>query len=78
MLMPLAPSFSFLVALVDNRMEILLTHRETFTGKKFILAPSLNPLKLKEHMESLTESQCEQFIAVKTPKGKKTKVDSPA
>lgn len=74
--MPLAPSFEFSVSLRSLGADIVLWHKESKAEKHFFLAGMKHSLPVTSHMESLTDSQCEQFIAVKVPKGKKAKVDN--
>ena len=74
-MMPLAPNFSYSMALVldgpNPGLHVGLFHKETGAQKNFFLAGVKNVAPIANHMESLTEDQCNQFVAVKSPKRKK-------
>lgn len=75
-MMPLAPSFSYTLLLVERGLNIRLFHTETLAEKNFFLAGVKVLDSVAAHMDSLTEDQCGQFIAVKSPKKKEKKVDA--
>lgn len=72
-MMPLAPSYEFYTKVVDKGVEIQLCHPATGRKKEFFLAGIKDVSGIDVHMLSLTESQCDQFLAEKTPKSKKSK-----
>lgn len=75
-MMPLAPSFSYTLLLTEKGVNIRLFHTETLVEKNFFLAGVKEMDSVAAHMDSLTEDQCGQFIAVKAPKKKEKKVDA--
>lgn len=74
--MPLAPSYEFSISLQSLGADIVLWHKESKAEKRFFQAGVKNPDGLLQHMLSLTDSLCEQFVTVKVPKTKNKKVDS--
>lgn len=73
--MPLAPSFEYEIRpeLIASGFHIRLRHSETLAEKNFYLAGAKDTATIANHMESLTEDQCEQFVAVKVAKKKEKK-----
>jgi hypothetical protein len=79
-MMPLAPSFSYTMAVVLDGprpgIYLKLFHTETLAAKDFFLAGHTNMAPIARHMESLTEDQCLSFVTVKVAKKKEKKVDA--
>jgi len=71
--MPWAPSYDFLVELVPLGVNTKLWNKATGTSKMFFQAGHTTVEPITCHMRSLTESQCEQFLAVKKAIVKKEK-----
>lgn len=72
--MPLAPSYCFSLLLREHGgIDINLVRNNDGAVKRFFIAAARDEQPYIEHMESLTESQCEQFLAEKTPKKKEKK-----
>lgn len=72
--MPLAPSYCFQLSLRPwGGIDINLNRIADGATKRFFVACARSEEPYINHMESLTESQCEQFLAEKTPKKKEKK-----
>ena len=72
--MLLAPSYCFTVLLRPaGGIDVGLIRIADGAIKRFYIAAARTEQSYIEHMESLTESQCEQFLAEKIPKSKKAK-----
>jgi hypothetical protein len=79
-MMPLAPSFSYTMAVVLDGplpgLHLRLFHTETLAAKDFFLAGHTKMEPIARCIESLTEDQCLSFVTVKAPKKKEKKVDA--
>lgn len=76
-MMPLAPSYEFHTRVVDKGVEIQLCHPATGRKKEFFLAGIKDVGGIDVHMLSLTESQCDQFLAEKKAIVKEKKEKKP-
>ncbi len=74
--MPLAPNYEFSISRRSDGLDILLWDKNTKLEKRFFLAGIKKVDGIKQHMLSLTDTLCEQFVVVKVPKTKNKKVDA--
>lgn len=71
-------AFSYTVNLVDGGINIVLTRAADGKQKKFFMAGKTDGRRLSEHMDTLTDGQCEQFYDDAKKKGEKKKDKKPA
>jgi len=72
--MELAPNYYYTLQLeIGKGVHVGLFHKETGASKTFFLAAHKSLEHIASHMETLTDSQCDQFVGVKEHKSKDKK-----
>lgn len=72
--MELAPNYYYTLSLeVGKGVHVGLYHKTNGMSKTFFLAAHRGLQHIASHMETLTDSQCDQFVGVKEHKGKDKK-----